>query len=486
MDYYEKKYPIFKDQDSLWAIIQERKQKFIDICVEKGITENLAEYIIKKDFERYREAGTIGSYYLLYKAFKNADISYEDVGGKARNSLQYILGFSLEIDGFIKKIIDFYNVFGDECGKEGIEKNFFRPAQFSDLYITVAQTKYISLNEEIVKLLYKAENISDLVIHGEADYIFSMPEEKKGEEIFNRIKWQWSSISDIAIYGNNLIGKEKVEYEAGELTTNYISKWVEIHNKLNEILADSLNEHIKFALEVYLENGDASGPNGMLVEYPVLAIYVSKKLILSRNIENIESYMDLIESISMASDLKDFKYDAAYDEETVKRLIDKKSDDELYNELMKLSPDIISELYDNCNRDIQSIIKYLPIYKYQYGVMTSKNVGRYDLVYSTYDQDKNYELYDVIDFSLIDKCLDNYIEDSQNSILYDSYNGTIDLQYFMYILLNILDKHVDKEIITGIYKNQNEDVLYTYDKEAVKGLSWMRLRAEGITIKEDD
>ena len=488
------KYPVFKNQDSLWTIVQNRKQKFIDICIEKGLPEEIAEYIIKRDFDRYQESGLIGCYYLLYNAFINSDISDEDVEGKAENSLQYILGFCPEIDDYVMKFCYIYNAFSNEEGKDYIKNVFFsRLVHFSDLYITVVQTKYALLNEEIEKFIYKAENICDLVIYGEDDYILSLPEEKKEEEIRNRIKWKFSYFGGCNIKGNNLIGKNKVEYEAGGFVKDCISKWEETHNKLKEGLADCLKDHIKFAFEVYLENGDASGPNGTLVEYPVLSIYVSKKLILSRNMESIESYMEFIKSIksiSMASKLMDFEYEAAYDDdddddETVKRLIDKISDNELYNELMKLPSNVISELYDDCNNDVQSIHKRLPIYEVKYDVMTSLNVSLYDLVYSTYDQDEDYELYDVIDFILIDKHLDDYIEDAKNGILYDSYDCDKDINYFMYILLNILDKRVNTRTVKRIYESQTEDILYTYGGVASKGLTFMRLRAEGISIRED-
>jgi hypothetical protein len=88
----------------------------------------------------------------------------------------------------------------------------------------------------------------------------------------------------------------------------------------------------------------------------------------------------------------------------------------------------------------------------------------------------------VIDFEMIDKYLDQYIEDTDNGIIYDSLNIKQDLQYHMYSVLNILDKRINKEIVTEIYNNETHEDKEYYYHEAVKGMSWMRVRTEGIYI----
>lgn len=108
------KYPIFNDQESLWGIIQERKQDFISKCVEKGIPEDVAEYAIKYEFDRIKEIGIIGSYYLTYYVFSVIHVSIEDLAeakSERQTALKYILGFIPNIDSYINVFVKNYEYY---------------------------------------------------------------------------------------------------------------------------------------------------------------------------------------------------------------------------------------------------------------------------------------------------------------------------------------------------------------------------------------
>lgn len=513
MDEYRVKYPIIKNQDSLWDIIQERKKEFVCLCLDKGIPEDIVDYIISAEFHKIKESGLIGCYYILYNAIKNADILKEDIGECNRdrpNALKYILGFITDIEEYIEELADAY----DEDEKSTLEERFSyvldRYVYNQSISINVAQTKYNKLLDEIDMLYSESENFVDLIGNDNYEYAMSLPDDEKDEEIMRLASK--AKIFQISIQGNNLIGKDKVDYVPGKIIKDYVAKWNQVQNKINDILADNIKENIKFAFEVYLENGDASGEDGQLVEYPVLSIYISKKLIMTQFAKMIKDEMEMLEAFGEASkkykntssiedvsriddndvdvEFKEFldkffrEYKNPIDIEIISKLASVDKDDELYKLIMNLPYDVVSYMYDNCTLVRMTKIGDLSVYRKEYDYLNVSpiRIRRYDLVYSINNHNDDYVICDVIDFDLIDKYLDKYIEDTNKGIIYDSLDYMQDRQYHMYSVLNTLDKRINKEIVAEIYNKEAHDYEPYFYNGAVKEMSWMRSRTEGIFI----
>jgi hypothetical protein len=399
-----------------------------------------------------------------------------------QTALKYILGFISDIEGYIERLEDEYDEFEKESKSIDEQFSFLSESIGYKLHITVAQTKYNELEDELYKFFSKVTNLDELIGSENCEYIMSLPDNEKEEELAKLKRWE--SIRYIHIQGDNLIGEDRVEYEPGKIIKDYMVKWHDVYNKINSIVADSIKDYIKFEFEVYLENGYGHGKDNQLIEFPMLSVYLDKRLIMTRMSGFIKGAMEMLDIMRTCSEKKGIDYESPMNVDIISKLATADSENELYNEIIKLPHDDAMYIFDHWGEDMQIKGVNLQSYRKEYASWDVQWVGieSYDLVYSTFDQDEDYILYDVIDFEMIDKYLDQYIEDTDNGIIYDSLNIKQDLQYHMYSVLNILDKRINKEIVTEIYNNETHEDKEYYYHEAVKGMSWMRVRTEGIYI----
>ncbi len=173
--YDSSKYPIFKDQESLWDVIQERKGEFICKCVERGIPEDVAEYAIKYEFERIKELKILGSYYLLNHVFSITRMSREYVKTAEsvnQTALKYILGFILNINDYINDFEENYkhydfvykneqNDFSENDRYDSILREIFEKREIAfklDLKIKRPQNTELDIHGELHKYYMCAEN----------------------------------------------------------------------------------------------------------------------------------------------------------------------------------------------------------------------------------------------------------------------------------------------------------------------------------------
>lgn len=267
----------------------------------------------------------------------------------------------------------------------------------------------------------------------------------------------------------------KKVYRSSKVVSEYKKKWKEIHEILENRLSYNIKNYVKYAFEVYLENGKLSNKEKPL-EYPVLSIYIDKRLVLSQDMESVRTYMELFDC---ASETGVFSEDVSIDKEMIKQLKDDNSFETSLKTLLSLPVEFINDyLFEEANSDVHTLFNDQVIYKETKSGIKTHDINEYDVVYTSNKKiDKEgFVKYAVIDFDQIDRFLEKYVSDSDKGVLYNSLDENKNIQFFMYIMLNTLDGCVDKEEVENLYNNK-----YLYDT-AIEGLITLRAIAESIEI----
>ena len=475
MGFYYGTYPVFKDQESIWKVIEKKKTIFIDACKDINVPEEVANEIIQHEYEEIQEIGIIGSYYLLYNAFEKAEMTKDDVGELEyfeQTALKYILGFLPKIDNYLYELNQYYN--GDFDRTDYL--HYLYSSRTHKLYIEVAQSKYKQLNIEVENLLMIAENVWDIVNKHEYEQMLNTNNPKLKDAYHGLSVEDGINKTDINIKGKNKIGKKKNVYRSSKVVSEYKKKWKVIHEILNNRLSHNIKDYVRYAFEVYLENGDLSN-SAKPQEHPVLSIYIDKRLVLSQDMESVRTYISFFDSMCEADV---FNEDVSIDKETIKQFNDDIPFDTSFKTLLSLPVEFINEyLFEEANSDVHTLLNDQVIYKETDSGIETLDIDEYDVVYTSdkkIDKD-GFVKYAVIDFNQVDQFLDKYISDSDKGVLYNSLDDNKDIQFFMYIMLNILDGCIDMKEVENLYNNK-----YNYDT-AIEGLITLRAIVEGIEIE---
>ena len=479
--YDASKYPIFDDQALLKDIVDNKKDGFVQLCLENGLSSSIADKIIKYEYSELENNGLLGSYYLLYTVYSKCEVTYDDVDevdSCDQTALKYILGLIQKPNDYIRELEKWFKESSCDNTEAVLSEMFSGRGSMHKLHLTIAQVKFNQVYQEIIQFFFTAKNIWDLVSKEKYDEVQAANGALK--ECLNRINIDSTIIdADILIKGNNNIGKDKEEFKLDKKQEIFFAGWKDIENTLYDNIASDLNGLVKYEFEIYKENGKGSVIDGSLAEYPVLSVYIDKRLILAQKIQSVKWWFTLISQIVHS---EDFDGEVPLDDDTFLKLSEDSSDEEAFRTLMRLPSDIVSDCFEDLEMDAHVFLNNIHIYKKDEYRVDLIDIGDYDCIFTTFKNSKElgFIKYDAIRYGNVLKFLDRYLSDVKSGHLYDSLDSQNDVQYHMYTVLNILDKNITKQNVADIYENR-----YDFDDSSIDGLVTMRARVEGLPVEEE-